>query len=327
MKFINQHRRLLSIILSVLILVLIVVKLMMDKTIIDRIDQTVTLLFSGSVFMMMVFLILSPMNWLTEAVKWRFLLSKIQSVPIFKALGSVLSGMSFALISPGKVGDFAGRILYLDSAIRWRAFFMTIIGSFSHILVTCCMGAVGLVYLSVRFQSTLFLSLLFAAIFISILGVFLFLRMNTLKFKRKKMQRRWMRKLLVSLQIVRRYKRGDLSKVLFLSLLKFIIYNTQFVIVTQMLGSELGFGETFLASCVMFWMIMVIPSFFMADVIIRGMIATLIFEQTGMISDTLPFISASYIIWLVNWVLPSCMGGLVFFLKNMFNSHLTTKHR
>lgn len=290
---------------------------MYDDSIWNRIGQMWSLLTSGSLIWIIFVLFLSPMNWLTEAYKWRFLLSKIKKITLFTALGSVMSGMSFALISPGKVGDFAGRILFLDSHVRWRAFFMTIVGSFSHMLVTTCMGAIGLIYLSIRFPSPLFIGLLVGAVLMSFIGVAVFLRINALKVKARRTAKGWWRKVAVSIEVVKRYGKKDLIKVLLISLFKFMIYCSQFVLVSQMLGAELGYIETFLGACVMFWLIMAIPSFFMADVIIRGMIASLVFEQTGLLDDSLPFISASYVIWLVNWVVPASMGGIIFFMKNL----------
>lgn len=318
MNFISRNKRLLSILLSIIILLLILFKLKNDDTIAERIQTTWKLLTSSSPILLLLILILSPLNWLTETYKWQFLLSKIQKINLWKAMGSVLSGMSFALVSPGKVGDFAGRLLYLDEGVRWRAFFMSMISSLSHFIVTCIMGAVGLIFLCIYYPDWLFITLLVAAFLISIVGLILFLHVNRLKSKPNQYKSKWIRKFFISVQVVRRYNQRDLVKVLLITLLKFILYNTQFIIASHLLGADIGFISTFLASCVMFWLIMIIPSFFMADVIIRGMIATLIFERTGLVQDTLPFISASYIIWLINWVLPASIGGLVFFTRNVF---------
>lgn len=321
MNFISKHKRVLSIGLSVIILALIIYRLSHDETIWNKITENWQLLKSGSVFLIILVLVLSPMNWLTESYKWRFLLSKIQRISLMKALGSVLSGMSFALVSPGKVGDFAGRLLFLDDGVRWRAFFMSIVGSLSHFIVTCVMGAIGLIFLCFYYQDWLFITLLMLAFFISIGGIFLFLRMNKFKSESNQFKKRWKRKVFISIEVVKRYNQKDLIKVLLITLFKFIIYNSQFVIVSSLLGADGAFVTTFLASCVMFWLIMIIPSFFMADVIIRGMIATLIFERTGLFHDTFPFISASYIIWLVNWVIPASIGGLVFFTRNVLKAN------
>src|SRR5690606_19290648 len=225
MNFFRKHQKLITIMLSILILILIVVKFLYDPALIHKIRHTLSILAETDIIILILIVLMSPLNWLTEAGKWRYLLLRIQPLSVSRALGSVMSGMSFAMVSPGKVGDFAGRLLYLEPGIRWRAFFMSIIGSFSHFVVTTCMGAIGLIFLTIKYPSTLFVTLLCIAVLGGGLGVFLFLRINVLTFtkKTKRIKNKWLRKLYVSLRVVNRYRREDLLRVLMISLFKFLI--------------------------------------------------------------------------------------------------------
>ncbi len=58
-------------------------------------------------------------------------------------------------------------------------------------------------------------------------------------------------------------------------------------------------------------MIAIIPSFLIADIGVRGFVAGLLFVNTGLASNALAIYSASYVIWLLNLVLPAIIGSLL----------------
>lgn len=57
-------------------------------------------------------------NWSIEAVKWKLSVKKIQNVGFLKAFKAVLSGVSFSVSTPNRVGEYLGRVLYMDPEIN-----------------------------------------------------------------------------------------------------------------------------------------------------------------------------------------------------------------
>ena len=60
-------------------------------------------------------LILVPVNWGIETFKWKYLIKKIEYISFSKAFKSILSGVTIGIFTPNRMGEFAGRIFYLES--------------------------------------------------------------------------------------------------------------------------------------------------------------------------------------------------------------------
>src|ERR1041384_5710121 len=60
-------------------------------------------------------------NWLFEAIKWRLLINAQEHISIKKALKAILAGISISIFTPNRIGEFAGRIYYLDNADKLKA--------------------------------------------------------------------------------------------------------------------------------------------------------------------------------------------------------------
>src|SRR5437762_6135815 len=91
---------------------------------------------------MVVFLML--LNWSIEAMKWRLAIQEIQPLGFLKAFRAVLSGVSFSVNTPNRIGEYLGRVLYMEEGNRLRAVSLTIVCSISQLIVTLFVGLIGL---------------------------------------------------------------------------------------------------------------------------------------------------------------------------------------
>src|SRR5436190_15270805 len=92
-------------------------------------------------------IILMIVNWSIEAVKWQLAIKTIQRVSFLKAFRAVLSGVSFSVSTPNRVGEYLGRVLYMDEGNRLKTISLTIVGSISQLIITLLMGSIGLLIL------------------------------------------------------------------------------------------------------------------------------------------------------------------------------------
>ena len=92
-------------------------------------------------------LLLIFFNWGFEAKKWQLLLRPLQSLTFFTALKSVLTGIAFSINTPNRIGEYGGRILYVEEGKRIKAISLSIAGSISQLILTLFMGSLGLSYL------------------------------------------------------------------------------------------------------------------------------------------------------------------------------------
>ena len=103
---------------------------------------------AGNKVLFVLVLLLAPLNWMLEAKKWQWLLQKIEPLSFRKAWASTLTGIAFALVTPNKIGDFAGRILYLSNKTKLRGAIATLIGNLAQTIVVFLFGIIGGVILS-----------------------------------------------------------------------------------------------------------------------------------------------------------------------------------
>jgi hypothetical protein len=87
---------------------------------------------------------LMALNWGIEAMKWRELLAPVFKLPFHRAVKATLTGVAFAINTPNRIGEYGGRVLYLPEGERIQALSLTLIGSYSQLLITLLLGSAGL---------------------------------------------------------------------------------------------------------------------------------------------------------------------------------------
>ena len=55
-------------------------------------------------------LVLVFFNWGFEAIKWKYMIKKIEYITFSVALKSVFAGVSTGIFTPNRVGEFAGKV-------------------------------------------------------------------------------------------------------------------------------------------------------------------------------------------------------------------------
>src|SRR5688572_25018804 len=54
-------------------------------------------------------ILLMFVNWSIETIKWKLAVEKIQRISFFTAFRAVLSGVTFSVTTPNRVGEYFGR--------------------------------------------------------------------------------------------------------------------------------------------------------------------------------------------------------------------------
>ena len=52
-------------------------------------------------------------NWSVEAVKWKFLIQRLEPITFTASLKSILAGISASLVTPNRAGEFIGKLFFL----------------------------------------------------------------------------------------------------------------------------------------------------------------------------------------------------------------------
>lgn len=263
----------------------------------------------ANVFLIVLVIIIAPLNWGLEAFKWKQLLKKIQVISYPKAFASTLTGMAFSLVTPNRVGDFAGRILYVKNKYKFKAAIASMIGSVSQMCVTASIGLIGLIYYNIQYPGTTPKIALLIGLLLASIGITLYLKMDKLSNLTSRFP--ILRKVIIALQILKRYNRKDLSLIFVLSFCRFVVYNLQFVILVNIMGANIPWAEGLLMSALMFWVLAVVPSVAMLDLGVRGYAGVYLFIENGLTTNGVALLAGSYSLWFLNLVIPAIIGSLL----------------
>lgn len=246
---------------------------------------------------------LMPLNWMLETVKWKQLLSA--KVSFTQLLKGVLAGITFGFITPGRAGEFIGRVFYLEGVRKTDAFYLSALGGISQTAVTVGFGAV----LIGLWSGNPFMSGLSTGI--SAAFLFFYYRFDLIS--------RWMQyipfvsKNELSLDTQAMPSVSILSKVLFISLVRYLVYIFQYVLLALFFGVSTQVLELFVRSGVFMVIQTFTPLMPSVDITYRGGTALMVFS--GISESDIAVLCVAAAGWLINLCLPAIAGYVFIFSK------------
>jgi uncharacterized membrane protein YbhN (UPF0104 family) len=258
-------------------------------------------------------ILLMIMNWSIEALKWKISVRPIQPISFLKSLRAVLSGVSFSVSTPNRVGEYLGRVLYMDEGNRLKTISITIVGSISQLIITLMMGCIGLIILRPGIESTQLLSPIWMNVIIYgtatvLAGVLLF-------YFRLSWLIRWVDRLPGSsrfaylVKALEDFDAGLLLRLLFLSLVRFVVFIVQYYLLFRLFAVNVSWVETYWAISVSFLVMAVIPSIALIELVQRGKVMTTIMALYTANGLGVGFTALG--IWLINLIVPAIVGSVL----------------
>lgn len=252
--------------------------------------------------------LLMLVNWTLEAVKWRALMGAIVPITQGRSLLATFAGTTVGLITPNRVGEFAGRVLYLPPAHRLRGGAITLLGSLAQFAVTMALGALAvglarleggidglwgpawtaLVWATVATGAGVLVLLFFPATLARLLALV-----------------SWPPRIAAALEGLGTVQRSVLRQVLLLSVLRYAVFTAQFVWLLHVVA-DIGALQGLLYVPVVFLITTWVPSTAFTDLGIRGSVITSVVP-----GDPAALMLVTALIWMVNLMLPALIGGAV----------------
>jgi uncharacterized membrane protein YbhN (UPF0104 family) len=245
-------------------------------------------------------------NWSLEALKWQKLLQHIQHISFIRSLRSVLTGVSVSLITPNRIGEYAGRILYLKNIHKGQAIVANILGSWAQFIVASVYGIFGIVcywqYNYIGFLPWLLLG----SIIVLLLLAYAYLHVDGLPRLTDKIK--FLKRLTQYIRIVRSFSRRDLVIVILYSALRYLVFGTQFFLLLLFFEVDISFIEALPTVFLIFWCMAVLPSIALVEAPLR---AELSITLLGVFStNSVGIMAASLCLWLINIILPALLGAI-----------------
>ena len=257
--------------------------------------------------LLVVVIILVPINWGIEALKWKWILKDTQNLSWGRSVKSVLSGVAMSIITPNGVGEYGGRMFGINRSKRSQALFYNGFLSISQLLTTIVFGLFGLLLISKSFS--LPFSNTMQLIIIVVLISYGFWLYFTSKFSF------WFIKSILqkyNLNIVYEISRNLRLQVLLLSILRYIVFCSQYYLLIICFKYDADIIETFSSIAFVYLCTVILPTGWFSGFIVRGSVSYFVF-QSVLNSGEFGLVASS-LLWLINLLLPALAG--LYYIKS-----------
>lgn len=265
----------------------------------------------GNIALLALAILLMPVNWLLEATKWKILLKHSSPVNLREALRSVLGGLSIGFATPARIGEFAGRVMFLHKGERVDGIYLSAIGGIAQSVVTFLTALFMLRFYSGQAEAFFspysyigfaLLAFVLIALYISFEQIVDWLHHRGLRFD----------SYIISTQ--KTPHRNDKWLVFFTSFLRYSVYVVQYYLLLSFTGIDRPVFELISAISLVLFLQSVSPLIPLTDLTVRGGIALLVFHDcSGDMS--IGVFMVPVLLWVINLLIPALVG--YFYILNL----------
>lgn len=265
-------------------------------------------LINGELFWLILAFVLLPITYLFEIWKWELAIKKIVQPTYIQIVKSILAGTALAFWTPGQIGDYGGRLLFINTNKKWEVTLATAVGNIAQQVAVITLGGMGVFYylreysdisglafwVVVGFYSSILLLLWFVYFKVEIMIPVL------------KAVRLFNEKNEAALNTLKSYTSMELWTLLLLATIKLCIYSLQYYCFLRFFGIYGSFLTLYLLILADYAIQLVLPVPPFLRLILRGEVAIAIW---GAFSDNqIAILAASFGVFTLNVLLPSLVG-------------------
>jgi hypothetical protein len=277
-------------------------------------------LHGENIVWLFIVLALVVVNWGIEAIKWKWLVSVLEKISFWTSFKAILCGVTLAVFTPNRVGEYGGRVFVLEPQDRLKAIAVTLIGSYAQLIATIVMGVIAFQYYMVailELESYIEYIIGFLSGLVILFVILTYFNINLLYSLIRVFP--FLNRIEKYLSMFKSFSIRQLGKILALSFLRYFVYTVQYMLLLKLFGLEFPvlLGGALIA--LVFFAQTAIPSIALFELGIRGILAV---EFLSIISaNVFGIISAAFTLWMVNLMLPAILGGILVFRLNFVRSN------
>lgn len=257
-------------------------------------------------------IILMFSNWSFEAIKWKLLIKPLEIINFANAFKAVWTGVTIGTITPNRIGEFGGRILFVEKEKRIKATSLTLYGDLSQFITTLIFGIIGFYLISsnILFEKSEIKQfeqiILISGLVVIAICIFFYFNINLCINLLKKIKKISL-KFIPNSKIDFRLK----AKTLLFSLIRYIIFSIQFYFSLRFFNIEISFYNSIIATSSMYLCLNIIPNIPFAEIAFRSSFAIIFI---GIFTNKITaIVLASLLIYIINIAIPGIIGGLFLF--------------
>lgn len=263
-------------------------------------------------------ILLMVLNWFLEALKWKHLTRILAPISVWEAVESVFCGLTWAVFTPNRIGEYGGRVMFLPVRKRVHGVFAMAVGSFGQNVITNVLGAAAFVWFLFTYMHLngwLMAGITVSAIgFMAIMLAFYF----NIKWMVSLLNRiKFLKKFHRFFDIMGKYETAELLNIMWFCLARFFVFTFQYYLVMRLMIPEIPLLQMTLLMFVFFFIQSAIPSLDFVDIGVRSITADRLFAY---ITDQhIAVIVGVSLIYIINLVIPAILGTLFIFKLKFFD--------
>lgn len=281
------------------------------ETLISHISRKQVIVTMSFVMLLMV------VNWVLESLKWQYLSQKLANISTWEAIEAVFCGLTWAIFTPNRIGEYGGRVMFLPNRKRIHGIFAMAVGSFGQNVITNVTGLLAslwfLYYFHIITNIWIYLGIVVLVLLFLVLLLIFYFNIKWLVFLLDRVS--FLKKYRRFFDIMGRYANSELLIVIGYSLARFFVFSFQYYLVIHLLLPDLHFIEMMMTVVVFIFIQSALPSLDLLDIGVRSFTAAHLFLYIT--NQQIAIIAAVSSIWLINLIIPAIIGS-VFVLKLRF---------
>ncbi|MCB9192527.1 MAG: flippase-like domain-containing protein [Flavobacteriales bacterium] len=263
---------------------------------------------------------LMMMNWTLEAYKWRLLVNYIEHISLWKSLKAIFSGITIAIFTPNRVGEYGGRIFHLQKADRIDAALLTIVGSYAQLVVTLVTGILATIFFLPEYvgigpitpmQYNL-IGVLMVGLCVMLVVLFLNTRLLTTIINWLPIPDKYRH----YANVFEHHSSATLWKIFVASAGRYLVFTFQFFLLLKLFEVNISYANAMMMISMTYFVMTAVPTIAITELGVRGSIAVYFL---GMLSTKVNSIFlASSMLWLINLAIPALIGVVFIFQLRFF---------
>ena len=268
----------------------------------------------GYLFVLTLF---TAFNWGLEAFKWKQLTFHLQPLSFKAAYAAILTGQAVSFSSINRVGESIGKSMLLSDGNRLKGVVLSFVASASQLLVTLLFGLIAVIWMypSLHLQlqlqlqlSELVLSGFYGALFF-LVGLFILCYIAIPFFANKLSKAPFFYRYAYLLASIQTLPKHLLLQLALVSGARYLVFLLQYLLIFKLCGVRIDAPTLMALTAILFLILAIIPTLTLSELGIRGKVSLFLF---GMFSaNTMGILAAAGGIWLLNLIIPACLGGLI----------------
>lgn len=259
----------------------------------------------NAVFFIVGILTLTFLNRFIEILKWKNLAQIIEPISIWESTKQVLIGITFGIVTPNGIGEYAGKAWFYNRKNAGKIVFLNAVCNGIQVIYAVAFGLMGTLYVNYlhEFIPSTYIYLFIGGLLAAILIIF---SIKNISIKGYSLQ--------TIFTFLSEIPKEIHRKNIILAFLRYTVLVHQYYLLYRFFDVEIAYGTLLAVVASIYLLASSLPNFQAIDFALKGSVALFLFGFFGVNEWVIALVATS--IWLLNLVIPISIGSVFLLLFN-----------